>query len=60
MSYKFEVFDNVDPTTALTLGTPVTGTGATIANPGDEATYTFTGRPGSGSTSTPWARTSAT
>ena len=43
VSYKFEVFENVDPTTGLTLGTPVSGT---IANPGDEATYTFTGSPG--------------
>ena len=43
VSYKFEVFENVNPTTGLTLGTPVSGT---IANPGDEATYTFTGSPG--------------
>ena len=39
-SYQFELFDNVNPTAALTLGQEVTGT---IANPGDEATYTFTG-----------------
>ncbi len=43
VSYSFEVFDNVNPTSALTLGTTVTGT---IANPGDEATYTFTGSAG--------------
>src|SRR5271157_5313779 len=46
VTYKFEVFENVDPTTALTLGTPVSGPSATIANPGDEATYTFTVSPG--------------
>ena len=43
VSYSFEAFDNVDPTTALLLGKMVTGT---IANPGDQATYTFTGSPG--------------
>ena len=43
VSYKFEVFDNVNPTSALTLGTEVTGT---IANPGDSHTYTFTGTAG--------------
>ena len=43
VSYSFEVFDNVNPTSALTLGTEVTGT---ITNPGDSATYTFTGSAG--------------
>ena len=43
VNYKFEVFDNVNPTSALTLGTEVTGT---IANPGDSHTYTFTGTAG--------------
>ena len=43
VSYSFEVFDNVNPTSALTLGTEVTGT---IANPGDSHTYTFTGTAG--------------
>ena len=38
-TYSFEAFQNADPTSGLTLGTPVS---ATIANPGDEATYTFT------------------
>ena len=42
-TYSFEAFQNVNPTTGLTLGTPVSGT---IANPGDEAAYTFTGSPG--------------
>ncbi len=41
-TYSFEPFENVDPSTTLTLGKPVSGT---IANPGDEATYTFTGAP---------------
>ena len=40
VSYSFEVFDNVNPTAALTLNSEVTGT---LTNPGDEATYTFTG-----------------
>ena len=39
INYKFEVFENVEPTASISLGTPVTGS---IANPGDEATYTFT------------------
>ncbi len=43
MSYSFEIFDNVHPTSALTLGTPVSGT---LTNLGDEASYTFTGSPG--------------
>ena len=42
-TYSFEAFQNVNPTATLTLGTEVTGT---IANPGDEATYTFTGTAG--------------
>ena len=42
-SYSFEAFVNVDPTATLTLGQEVTGT---IANPGDAATYTFTGSAG--------------
>ena len=42
-TYSFEVYQNVNPTAAITLGTPVIGT---IANPGDEATYTFTGTAG--------------
>ena len=40
VSYQFELYDNVDPTSALTLNSEVTGT---LTNPGDEATYTFTG-----------------
>ncbi len=43
VSYSFEVFDNVNPTSALTLGTGVSGT---IANPGDSHSYTFTGSAG--------------
>ena len=43
VSYSFEVFDNVNPTSTLTLGTEVNGT---IANPGDSHTYTFTGTAG--------------
>ena len=39
VTYKFEVFDNVEPTSSINLGQAVSGT---IANPGDEATYTFT------------------
>src|SRR5208337_3882153 len=42
-TYSFATYVNVDPTSALTLGTEVTGT---LVNPGDEATYTFTGSPG--------------
>ncbi len=43
VSYSFEVFDNVNLTSTLTLGTEVTGT---IPNPGDSHTYTFTGATG--------------
>ncbi len=43
VSYSFEIFDNVHPTSTLTLGTAVSGT---LANLGDEASYTFTGSPG--------------
>ena len=43
VSYSFEVFDNVNPTSTLTLGTGVSGT---IANPGDSHSYTFTGSAG--------------
>ena len=43
VSYSFEAFQAVTTTNTLTLGTEVTGT---IVNPGDEATYTFTGSPG--------------
>ena len=39
-TYSFEAYQNVDPTGTLALATPVSGT---IINPGDEATYTFTG-----------------
>ena len=49
VSYSFEVFDNVNPTSALTLGTEVTGTIAT------RVTRTPTpspARPASGSTTT--------
>ena len=42
-TYSFEVFNTVNPTSTLTLGTEVTGT---IANPGDSHTYTFTGTAG--------------
>ena len=43
VNYSFELFDNVNPTSSLTLGTEVTGT---LVNPGDQATYTFTGTAG--------------
>ena len=43
VNYSFEIFDSVHPTSALTLGTPVSGT---LTNLGDEASYTFTGSPG--------------
>jgi hypothetical protein len=43
VSYKFTLYDNANPTTALTLNSEVTGT---LANPGDQATYTFTGSVG--------------
>ena len=42
VSYSFEVFDNINPTSMLTVGDPVTGT---LPNPGDLASYTFTGSP---------------
>ena len=40
VSYQFELFDNTNPSTALALNSEVTGS---LTNPGDEATYTFTG-----------------
>ncbi|MGP8263602.1 MAG: hypothetical protein ACLQMV_12230, partial [Rhodoblastus sp.] len=40
ISYSFEAYQNVTTTAALTLGTEVTGA---LANPGDQAQYTFTG-----------------
>ncbi len=43
VTYNFEVFDNVDPSTQLMFGSEISGT---ISNPGDEATYTFTGTVG--------------
>ena len=43
VSYKFEAFDNVNSTSTLTLGADVSGT---LTNPGDEASYTFTGTAG--------------
>ncbi len=43
VSYRFEAFQNVDPTTELTLNSEATGT---IQNPGDSASYTFTGSAG--------------
>ncbi len=43
VSFNFELYDNVDPTSPLTLGTPIMGT---ISNPGDEATFTFSGTVG--------------
>ncbi len=43
-NYSFEAFENVNPTVSGTT-LPVTASG-TIANPGDEATYTFTGSAG--------------
>ena len=42
-TYSFEAIQNVNPTSAMTLGTEVNGT---IANPGDSHTYTFTGTAG--------------
>ncbi|MHB1559851.1 MAG: hypothetical protein ACYC61_20575, partial [Isosphaeraceae bacterium] len=42
-TYSIEAFQNADPTKPLTLGQSVSGT---IANPGDQATYTFSGTPG--------------
>ena len=42
-TYSFEAFQSVNPSTSLTLGQEVTGN---LTNPGDEATYTFTGAPG--------------
>ena len=43
VSYKFELFDNANPTSTLTLGTEVTGS---LTNPGDESSFTFTGSMG--------------
>ncbi len=43
VSYRFEAFEDVAQTAALALGQEVTGT---LADPGDQATYTFTGSPG--------------
>ena len=43
VTYNFEVYDNVNPITALAFGQEVAGT---IQNPGDEASYTFTGAVG--------------
>src|SRR5262249_3920199 len=43
VSYSFEVFDNLSPSSTLTLGTGVSGP---LANPGDSHTYTFTGAVG--------------
>ncbi len=43
VTYSLEVFENVDPTDQLTLGTEVTGT---LGNPGDEHTYAFKGSVG--------------
>ena len=40
VSYSFELFDNLAPSSALVLNSEVTGT---LTNPGDEAIYTFTG-----------------
>ncbi len=42
-SYSFSLLNPVYPTTPLTVGTPVTGT---LANPGDQAAYTFTAAAG--------------
>src|SRR5262249_11405854 len=42
-AYSFDLFNAALPITALTLGTPVAGT---LANPGDEAEYTFTATAG--------------
>ena len=42
-TYSFEAIQNVNPTVSFTLGQEITGT---IANPGDEASYTFTGAAG--------------
>ena len=43
VSFNFTVYGNVDSTSPLSLNTPVTGT---FTNPGDLATYTFTGSAG--------------
>ena len=43
VTFSFTAYENVNPTTTLALNTQVTGT---ITNPGDEATYTFTGSSG--------------
>jgi RHS repeat-associated protein len=42
-TYNFTLSNPAFTTTPLTLGTPVSGT---LANPGDQAEYTFTGTPG--------------
>ncbi len=42
-SYGFDLRQSAQPITPLTLGNPVTGT---IASPGDQAAYTFTGTAG--------------
>ena len=42
-TYSFEVYQNVNPTAPITFGIPVI---AALANPGDLATYTFTGTAG--------------
>jgi hypothetical protein len=42
-SYNFSVLNPVSSTTPLSLNTPVTGS---LANPWDQAVYTFTGEPG--------------
>ena len=43
MTFSFTSYDNVNPKSALALNTQVAGT---ITNPGDEATYSFTGSSG--------------
>ncbi len=42
-SYQFQVFEDVDPSTTINLGQTVSDT---IANPGDQATYTFDAKAG--------------
>jgi hypothetical protein len=42
-AYSFNLFNSVAPVTAYTLGTPESGT---LANPGDQAIYTFSGTAG--------------
>jgi YD repeat-containing protein len=43
VTYNFEVYADVDPTAPLTFGQEISGT---IQDPGDEASYTFTGSVG--------------